>query len=127
MKKKRLATAFLIFGFAAPAAFGQGSNAPPAPENARFGNPTAIARNIQGSIYGVIKKLGADEIVLDKTKFGVDQTIKLEKKTKYIRDGKRSAFADLKEGDPVYVDAKKDKKTGDLIAKKIVSGIIAAP
>lgn len=127
MKKEILSGISLFCLLATPAAFGQGSNQPATPQNARFGNPTAIARNLQGSIYGVIKKLDAAEIVLDKTKFGVDQTIKLEKKTKYIRDGKRSSFDDLKVGDPVYVDAKTDKKTGDMLAKKIVSGIIAAP
>src|SRR5437016_10433767 len=82
------------------------------PDNARFGNPTGIGRKVQGDLYGVIKSIKQDEIVLDKTKFGVDQNIRLEPKTKYVRDEKAGSFDQLKIGDPVYVSVKKDKKTG---------------
>ncbi len=92
-------------------------------QTARYGNPTSTARAFQDYLYGVIKKLDAKEMVLDKTVFGIDQTIKLEPKTKYIHDGKPSFFDQLKVGDQVYVETKKDKKTGDLLAKKVVTGV----
>jgi hypothetical protein len=97
--------------------------APTKPETGRFGDPTSIARVYQSYLYGVIKTVGPEEMVLTKTKFGVDQTFKLNEKTKYIRDGKKSSHDTLKAGDQVWVDTKKDKKTGDLIAKKVVTGI----
>ena len=100
---------------------------PPKPDNARFGDPSGIGRNIQGDIYGVVKKIGAKEVVLDKTKFGVDTSIRLEPRTKYVRDRKSSSFDQVKIGDPVYVNVKTDKKTGIMTAKKVISGIIAAP
>ena len=61
-------------------------------------------------------------MVLTKTKAGVDQTFKFNKKTKFIRDGKGSSLEALKLGDDVWVEPKEDKKTGDLIARKVVSG-----
>jgi hypothetical protein len=100
---------------------------PAKPDNARFGDPTGIGRGIQGDIYGVVKQIGEKEIILDKTKFGVDTSIHLEAKTKYIRDKKPGTFAQLKVGDPVYVNVKTDKKTGAMTAKKVISGIIASP
>ena len=62
-------------------------------------------------------------MILTKTKFGVDQTFKFNKKTKFILDGKPSSFDKLKVGEGVYIDVDTDKKTGDLIAKKVVSGV----
>ena len=120
--KSTLATAFLVCLIAPSAGYAQRVE-PPKAETARFGNPTSIARVFQDYLYGVIKKIEAQELVLDKTKFGIEQTIKLEPKTKYIHDGKPSTWDRLKVGDQVYVDLKKDKKAGDLIAKKVVSGV----
>jgi hypothetical protein len=97
------------------------------PDNARFGNPTSIGRQLQGDLYGVVKSVKDGEMILDKTKFGVDQTIKLEAKTKYVRDGKSSSLDKIQVGDPVYVDAKTDKKTKVMVARKVTSGVIAAP
>jgi ferredoxin-fold anticodon binding domain-containing protein len=74
-------------------------------------------------MYGVIKDLNPNEMILTKTKFGVDQTFKLNKKTKFTLDGKPSTFDKLKVGDRIFVDVDTDKKTGDLIAKKVVSGL----
>lgn len=105
----------------------QGTTKPEKPDNARFGDPTSIARGLQDDIYGVIKKIDKNEIVLDKTKFGVDQSIRLEPKTKYVRDRKKSSLEKLEIGDPVYVNVKTEKKTGIMIARKITSGVIAAP
>lgn len=100
---------------------------PVKPDNVRFGDPTSIGRNLQDDLYGVIKKIGKNEIILDKTKFGVDQSIRLEPKTKYVRDRKASSLDKLEIGDPVYVNVKTEKKTGVMTAKKVVSGVIAAP
>jgi len=96
-------------------------------DTGRFGNPTATARTYQTYLYGVIKSLDAKEMVLEKTKAGVDQTFKLEAKTKFIRDNKPSSPDTLKIGDQVYVDFRKNKKTGELIAKKVVAGAEAEP
>src|SRR5271157_4163597 len=93
-------------------------------DNPRFGNPTSIARNLQGDIYGVVKKMSDSEIVLDKTKFGVDTSIRLDSKTKYVRDGKASTVDALKTGDQVYVSVKTEKKTGVMTAKRVLSGVI---
>ncbi len=93
--------------------------------NPRFGNPTSTGRVFQDYIYGVIKKIDSenDEMVLDKTKFGIEQTLRLQPKTRYIHDGKPSSLTQLKVGDQVYVDVKTDKKTGQMTAKKVVSGV----
>lgn len=96
---------------------------PPKPDNARFGDPTTKGQNLRGFIYGVVKKVGKAELILDKTPFGDEQPFKLEAKTKYVRDGKSSKLAEFKPGDQVFVDMKKDKKTGDMIAKKVVAGV----
>lgn len=117
---------FLAATLAGPALVAQDKKDAAKPENARFGNPTSIGRALQGDLYGVVKSVKDGEMVLDKTKFGVDQTIKLEPKTKYIRDGKSSSLDKLKVGDPVYVDVKTDKKTKVMAAKKVTSGVVAA-
>jgi hypothetical protein len=104
--------------------FAQNVQPPQRPENARFGDPTGIARQYQGYLSGVIKKIGKDEMTLTKTRFGVDTTVKLLKKTKYIYNNKRGKREDLKVGDLVFVDPKTDKKTGDISAKKVVGGVV---
>lgn len=102
----------------------QNTKPPEKPQTARFGDPTGIARQYQGYISGVIKKIGKDEVTLEKTRFGVDTTIKLLDKTKYVYDNKPGKQADLKVGDLVFVDGKTDKKTGEISAKKIVGGVV---
>ena len=72
--------------------------------------------------YGVVKTVSEREVVLTKTASGLDETFKLNKKTKFIHDGKNSTPDSVKVGDKVWVDAHLDKKTGDSIARKIVSG-----
>ena len=109
---------------AATPASAQNTKPPDRPQTARFGDPTGIARQYQGLLSGVIKKIDKDEIVLTKTRFGVDTTIKLLDKTKYVYNNKPGKREDLKEGDLVFVDPKTDKKTGDISAKKIVSGVV---
>jgi len=92
-------------------------------DNARFGNPTSTARAYQDYLYGEIKKIDDGELVLDKTKFCVDQTVKLGPKTKFVRDGKASTLNNFKIGEGVFVETKKDKKTGEMIARKVVAGM----
>ena len=105
-------------------ALGQTGRDPIKTDNARFGDPTSIARVYQDYLYGVIKEIKKDEMVLEKTKFGVDQTLILDSKTKYIQDGKPASHDGLKVGDKVWVDVKTKKKTGELLAKKVVTGVM---
>ena len=93
-------------------------------ETARFGDPTGIARKYQNFLYGVIKTIDADGMVLEKTKVGIDQTFKFQPRTKFLHDNKPSSREKLKVGEQVYVDVRKDKKTGDLYAKQVITGIV---
>jgi hypothetical protein len=95
------------------------------PDTARFGDPTDTARNLQNYVYGVIKTVESTELICDKTEFGDDQAFKLDKKTRFLRDGKPAAAADLKAGDKVWVKIRKDKKTGDLFALRVVAGVLS--
>ena len=95
------------------------------PETARFGDPTSTARAYQDYLYGVIKNLDKNELVLDKTKFGIDQSVKLDAKTKYLRDGKPSSWDRLAVGDQIWVDVKTDRKSGEMTAKKVLTGVVA--
>jgi hypothetical protein len=99
-------------------------NKPVKAGTARYGDPTSTARKYQNFLYGVIKALDANGMVLEKTKAGIDQTFKFRPKTKFIRNDKPSSREDLKVGDQVYVDVHEDKKTGDLYAKQVISGIV---
>jgi hypothetical protein len=81
----------------------------------------------QDFLFGIVKGLSKDAMVLTKTQYGKtqygsDPTFKFNKKTKFIHDGNDSSLESLKLGDKVWVDAREDKKTGDLIARKVVSG-----
>ena len=91
---------------------------------ARYGDPTATARKYQNLLSGVIKTVDANGMVLEKTKAGIDQTFKFQPKTKFIHDNKPSSREDLKVGDQVLVDVREDKKTGDLYAKRVITGIV---
>jgi hypothetical protein len=113
--------AALCLVMAMPAA---AQNKPVKAGTARYGDPTSTARKYQNFLYGVIKKIDANGMVLEKTKAGIDQTFKFQPKTKFIHDDKPSSREDLKVGDQVYVDVHGDKKTGDLYAKKVISGIV---
>jgi hypothetical protein len=105
------------------AAAPQSDKEPITSSTGRFGDPTSIARQYQDFLYGVIKEKSPNELVLTQTKFGIDQTFKLNKKTKFIQDGKAGSFDKLKVGDRIYVDVDTDKKTGDMTAKKVISGV----
>ena len=72
--------------------------------------------------YGVVKSVSPSEMVLTKTASGLDLAFKLNKKTKFIHDGKSAFLDSVKVGDKVWVDAHVDRKSGDSIARKVVSG-----
>lgn len=117
-----------LVGFATPNSAqkgGKGGNAPE-PETTPMGiqhvAPNAGSKYAD-YLYGVVKEVSKDEIVLTKTKAGVDQALKLNKKTKFVQDGKDSTLKSLKLGEEVWVDTDQDKKTGDLIARKVVTGV----
>ena len=119
-------SAILLSGVVSPPAAAQLTESPDQ-SHGRFGDAMTVAPNLQGYLYGVVKGKTADSLTLDKTKFGVEKEIKLDKKTKYVRDGKPGRLAEIQVGDPVYVAVKTDKKSGDMTAKKILSGILPAP
>jgi hypothetical protein len=120
------AIALAVACLAAPAAAQDDKN-PPKSSNARFGDPTSTGRMYQGFLYGVIKELNQSEMVLTQTAAGTDQTIRLKKKTKFLQDGKTSSLDKFKTGGKVWVDVDKGKRTGDLIAKKVVGGVDLVP
>lgn len=95
---------------------------PAKPGEPRFGNPTSTARAFQDYIYGVIKQINKEGLIVDKTSFGDGQSFKLDRKTKFVHDGKPSTFEGLKVGDKVWIDAKVDKKTHEMTAKRVVTG-----
>jgi len=124
--KCRTVILMVLFSVLATAGSGLGQRAEPRrPETARFGDPTSTARVFQDYLYGVIKNLDKNELVLDKTKFGIDQSFKLDAKTKYLHDGKPSSWDQLAVGDQVWVDVKTDKKSGEMTAKKVLTGVVA--
>ena len=96
------------------------------PQQGRFGDPTLTGRNLQNFVYGVIKSVGSDEIVCDKTEFGDNQPFRIDKKTKYLRDGQASNPNALQIGDKTWVKIRKDKKSGDLTALVVVTGELTA-
>jgi hypothetical protein len=116
-------TALAAACLATPAAMPQSDKQPITSNTGRFGDSTSIAIKYQDYLYGVVKALTPNEMTLSQTKFGVDQTFKLNKKTKFIQDGKASSFDKLKVGDRIYVDVDTDKKSGALIARKVISGV----
>ena len=95
---------------------------PPKAETARFGAAEDISRFYQDYLYGVVKSISKTEMVLDKTALGDEQVFLLSPKTKFIHDGKPSSLENLKVGDKVWVDKKKNK-AGDMLARKVLTGI----
>ena len=95
---------------------------PPKSETARFGTPDDGSRAFQDYLYGVVKSISKTEMVLDKTALGDEQVFFLSPKTKYIQDGKPSSLENLKVGDKVWVDRKKNK-AGDMLARRVITGV----
>jgi len=122
--RKILMTTTLAAAFLATLATAAQSDKQPVTSNTgRFGDPTTIAIKYRDYLFGIIKEKNPNELILTHTKFGIEHAFKLNKKTKYIQDGKASSFDKLKVGDRIFIDVDTDKKTGDLIAKKVVSGV----
>jgi uncharacterized protein YkvS len=116
-----LLAAVLAGAVAAP---GRGAQQKPIKaDTARFGNPIDTARNFKDYVYGVVKKIDNDGLWVDKTPFGDGQVFRLEKKTKFIHDGKASSLEQLKAGDKVWIAMKRDKKTGEMLAQKVITGV----
>ncbi len=115
-----------IVGFASPCGAQRGGHAATetggSPMTAPSTGMGTAGGNYAGYRYGVVKSISGNEIVLTKTDAGMDETFTLNRKTKFIHDGKSSSPASVKVGDKVWVDAHLDKKTGDSIARKVVSG-----
>jgi hypothetical protein len=107
---------------------GRGGSADPesTPMGIQHTAPTA-GSDYEGFLYGVVKEVNKDGMVLTKTQAGSDQAFKFGKKTKFVHDGKGSTVTSLKLGDQVWVDADENKKTGDLVARKVVSGVFTMP
>lgn len=105
------------------AAAPQSDKQPIISKTGRYGDPNSVARKYQGYLFGIVKDVNANEIVLSKTKYGVDHPFKVTKKTKFTMDGKPSTFDKFKAGDGVYVEVDKDRRTGDDIAKKVAGGV----
>lgn len=89
----------------------------------RLENAISLGGKYQDYIYGVVKKIKKDELILDKTLYGNDQVFKLQHNTKFIHNGKHSSLAELKIGDMVWIDAKLKKKTDEKIARKVITGV----
>jgi hypothetical protein len=101
----------------------QSDKQPVVSSTGRFGDPSTVAIKYRDYLFGIVKEVNANEVILSKTKFGVDQPFKFTKKTKFFQDGKPSSFDKIKVGEGVYIDVDTDKKTGDQLAKKVVSGV----
>jgi len=116
----------VILGFASPSIAQRGGHAAAGgeetPLTVRSTGMGTAGDKYAGFHYGVVKSIGGNEIVLTKTDAGLDETFKLNKKTKFIHDGESSSPDSVKVGDKVWIDAHLDKKSGDSIARKVVSG-----
>jgi len=89
----------------------------------RIENSISLGGKYQDYIYGVVKKIKKDELILNKTVYGDDQVFKLQHNTKFIHNGKSSSLAELKVGDMVWIDAKLKKKTDEKFARKVITGV----
>jgi hypothetical protein len=122
--RKIMITAVVTAAWAATlAAAPQSDKQPVVSSTGRFGDASAIAIKYRDYLFGIVKEVNANEVILSKTKFGVDQPFKFTKKTKFTTDGKPSSYDKIKVGEGIYIDVDTDKRTGEQIAKKVVSGV----
>ncbi len=105
------------------AAAPQSDKQPVVSSTGRFGDPSTVAIKYRDYLFGIVKQVDANEVVLTKTKYGVDQPFKFTKKTRFFLDGKPSSVDKVKVGDGIYIDVDVDKKTGDQLAKKVICGV----
>lgn len=99
----------------------QSPNAPGA--TGRWENAISLAGKYQNYVYGVIKKINKNRLILNKTRFGNNQVFDLNHDTKFVHNGKRSTLAKLKIGDMVWIDAKLNNKKHVKIARKVITGV----
>ena len=123
MKARISVTALMVLASVGVAHAQRADQAPAPPNNARFGDPTATARSLQGFVYGVVKKVEPSRIICDKTEFGDGEPFNLSKKTRFYRNGQPSSLSDLKAGDDIWVKIHRNKRTGELTALRVVSGV----
>jgi opacity protein-like surface antigen len=123
LQKIMMTAALAAACVAALAAAPQSDKQPVKSSTGRFGDASGVAPQYQDYLFGIIKEVNQNEVILAKTKFGVDQAFKFNKKTKFTLDGKTSTFDKLKVGEGIYIDVDTDKKTGEPIAKKVISGV----
>lgn len=117
-------SAFLVSLLVAGIGWAQVVQSPNAPgATRRWENAISLAGKYQNYVYGVVKKIGKNKLILNKTRFGNDQAFMLDHGTKFVHNGKRSTLAMLKVGDMVWVDAKLNKKKHERIARKVITGI----
>ncbi len=121
-----LAGVLIVLGGTIAAQAQRADSAPAAPSNVRFGDPSITARNYSDYVYGVVKSASSSSLVCNKTEFGDDQPFTVDRKTKFMHDGKPSAATDLKAGDQVWLRIRTNKKTGEMTALKVVSGVFDA-
>jgi hypothetical protein len=100
---------------------GEAQQDPPKTETARFGTADASSYSFKEYLYGVVKSISKTEMVLNKTALGDEQVFVLSPKTKFFHDGKPSSLENLKVGEQVWVDKKKNK-AGDMLALKVLTG-----
>jgi len=120
-----------LMGFAVPSSAQKGSRGSSGSGYSPLQIPSTGANGggkYQDFLYGVVKELNKDAMVLTKTQYGrtqygTDPTCKFNKKTKFVHDGKDSSLESLHLGDKVWVDIHEDKKTGELIVRKVVTGV----
>jgi Domain of unknown function (DUF5666) len=127
MKARTILGGLLVMlGCAVAVCAQRADDAPTTPANARFGDPTGTARNYLDFHYGVVKSVSDSDLICDKTEFGDDQPFRIDKKTKFTHDGKASSATELKAGDKVWVRVRTDKRTGEMTAVKVISGVFDA-
>lgn len=94
----------------------------PKTKSGRYGAPTSTGRPFETFVNGIVKSVSSTELVVDKTIYGDDHVFKLTPKTKFLRDGQPTSAADLKPGETVFVDMKKDR-AGNMVAKRVFAGM----
>jgi hypothetical protein len=118
-----------IVSFAGSASAQRGEKGAGDPESSAPGglhapNPASKYKNL---FFGTVKEVNNDGLVLTKTQAGVDQSFKFNKKTKFLVDGKEASLTSVHLGDSVWVDVDKNKRTGELIARKVMGGVVLLP
>jgi hypothetical protein len=97
---------------------------PPKRETGRFGDPGSTARAYQNYKVAIVKDVKKGELILDKTSYGDDYPFKVLEKTKFIHDGEPAKMDELKAGDQVFVNARYNKKTGEVTLEVVAWGVV---